>query len=317
MKRFLLKLLAGFGKLALGFVLFAIVARFVDPVNWFFFQKNQHDRVFYTLYETEKALKEGQHYDVLILGSSVCENAINPEQFSKETGLSTFKFVTAAQTIDLAAVVARFLAPKFQSKYVILDAYPRFSGGYTEEAVEHIVLNSPDATSPLILEILKADPTKSMTTRYLWAARAVGTFVKAYPESSIEPKPEFTMAGPGYTIVTHDPPMKAKQFSLSSIKKEAILSMNQLHKDIAAMGKKLWVIVPPIQNGAILFDTSQSEFSYYYPKMRPDTCFFDHQHLRNVCTKDYTIEVAHTFMRFLGKEAAPQENNDSIAHPQR
>lgn len=305
MKRFLAKIALGTALTLVSFVALAVAARFVPSLNWFFFQKNEHDRVFYTLLEAEKALAANQHFDVLIFGSSTCENAIDPEKFTAATGLSVFKFVTGAQTIDMSAAVARFLAPRFQPKYVIIDAYPRYGGGLTEEGVERAVINSPVATSALTRAILAVDAS-SLTTDYLWAARAIGTSVKPYDQTSIIPKPgEFEMLAPGFSRTVVDPPAKAGPFEVTPVPRPAVDCMNALSDDLAKTGQRLVVIVPPLQNAEIRFEDA-TKFPLIVPQPRPDTCFFDNRHMRGVCVPGYTQEIADRFNAFRKSEAASE-----------
>ncbi len=302
MKRFLAKLALGMLSTFIGFVAIAITARFVPSVNWFFFQKNEHDRVFYTLLSIEKVLAQGQHFDVLVFGSSTCENALDPELFGDLTGLSVFKFVTGAQTIDMSAILAKYCVPIMKPKYVIIDAYPRYGTNLTEEGVERAVINSPDATSPLTRTILSADP-HSFTTRYLWAARAIGTALEPYDAHSIVLKPgEFEMIAPGYTRTVNDPPAIPNPFLATPLPKDAVHCLNTLRKELAATGQELVTIIPPLQNMVIYLEDTLM-VPTIRPYSRPDTCFMDGRHLRGVCTRPYTIELAE---RFNAWRAAPQ-----------
>jgi hypothetical protein len=303
MKKFLSRILMGALKTFAAFVLLSIVARFVPTLNWFFFQKNEHDRVFYTLLEAEKAMAQGKTYDVLIFGSSTCENAIDPELFTELTGLSVFKLVTGAQTINMSVELARYCAPRMQPRYVIVDAYPRYGRELTEEGIERAIINSPNATSPLIMSILSIDPY-SVTTDYLWLSRAIGTWVKPYNESSIMKRPhEFEMLGPGFTRTVVDPPAPAQGFNVSPLAAEGVMSLNALGDDLARTNQQLVAIVPPLQNGVITFE-AEATFPLIQPEARPDTCFFDQKHLRGVCVKGYTEEVAARFNAFRASEPA-------------
>ncbi|MBK9448212.1 MAG: hypothetical protein IPN95_02105 [Bacteroidetes bacterium] len=294
MKKFLGQIGLGFIKLAIAFVVLAIGARFFEPINWFFFQKNDHDRVFFTLMETEKALAEGKKFDVLIFGSSTCENALDPVAFSELTGLSVFKFVTGAQTLDISARIATYLAPKFEPKYILIDGYPRLGKGVTEEGIERAVINAPDATTELTRTILSVDPT-SPTTDYLWAARAIGTGIKPYDQSSINPKPhEFVMVAPGYATVTVDPPASPGSFEFTPYPYIATQLLEELYDSLTKAGHQMILILPPLQNALIRFE-SAPKFPVITPNPRPDTCFFDRKHLRKVCAGPYTQELAVRF----------------------
>ncbi len=293
--------------MALAFVLLAVVARFVEPLNWFFFQKNEHDRVFYTLLEVEKSLREKEQFDIVIFGSSVCENAIDPHLLSELTGLSVFKFVTGAQTIDISAALARFVSPRWRPKYVIIDAYPRFGGGMTEEGVERALINSPDANTDLVKAIWAVDPS-SFTTNYLWVARRVGTFVKPYDSTAIIPKPwEFEMLGPGFTRTVHDPPGTPGPFVTRHVEKAAVECMNNLSLTLKNSDQQFLAIVPPLQNAVLEFD-AEPNFPLIRPLPRPDTCFFDDRHLRGACIRAYTVELAQKFNQWRETEqkAAPK-----------
>jgi hypothetical protein len=303
MKKFLTRILLGSLKTASAFVLLSVLARFVPTLNWFFFQKNEHDRVFYTLLEAEKAMAEGQTFDVLIFGSSTCENAIDPELFTEITGMSVFKLVTGAQTINMSVELARFCAPRLRPRYIIIDAYPRYGRDLTEEGIERAIINSPNATSPLILSILSIDPS-SITTDYLWLSRAIGTWVKPYNESSIVRRPyEFEMLGPGFTRTVVDPPAPAQAFNFSPLAQEGVQSMNALGVELAKTHQQLIAIVPPLQNGVITFE-GEPTFPLIRPDARPDTCFFDQKHLRGVCVRSYTEEVATRFNAYRVSELA-------------
>jgi hypothetical protein len=299
MKRFLSKIGVGFLKTAVAFVILAVVARFVPQVNWFFFQKNEHDRVFYTLLEVEKALANDEHCDVLVFGSSNCENALDPKLFSELTGLRVFKFVTGAQTIDISAALTRYCAPKMLPQYVIIDAYPRFGGGLTEEGVERAVINSPDASTALVRTILAVDPS-SLTTDYLWLARAIGTSVKPYTAADIIAHPhEFEMIAPGFTRTVNDPPSQPEPYYTSPLGKPAIACLNALSRDLAKTKQQLVLLVPPLQNAKVVLEDTLA-FPALYPAARPDTCFFDGKHMRNACIEGYTTEVAMRFNALRG-----------------
>lgn len=301
MKPFLRQLSLGLAKLALSFLALAATARFVPTVNWFFFQKNDHDRVFYMLLEAEKSLAEGKRYDVLVFGSSTCENALDPQRFSEMTGLSVFKFVTGAQTLDMSAALARYCAPRFHSRYVLVDAYPRYGGELTEEGVERILINSPDATSDLTLAALSIYP-QSFTVDYLWLARVIGTWIKPYDAGSIMAQPsQFEMLAPGYTRAVADPPAMPQPFSTALMPPEAITCMNALDTDLSREGRRLLLLVPPLQNATIQF-ASRPDFPLLIPDARPDTCFFDERHMRGTCVRDYTDEVSRRFNAFRARE---------------
>lgn len=294
MKEFLKKLGSGLLKLLAAFVLLAVGARFVPSLNWFFFQKNEHDRVFYTLLETERAIAEGKQFDVLLFGSSTCENAIDPFIFKEKTGLSIFKCVTGAQTIDMSVVLARYLAPKFRCKYVIIDAYPRFGGNLTDEGVERALINSPQASSALTREILSVDPS-SLTTDYLWLARAIGTSIKPYDATDIVPKPwEFEMVAPGFTHTHANYYAPPRAYFEEPLVAEAVQSMNLLQKDLAAIGQRFVAIIPPLQNARVRLEAAP-EFPTIVPTPRPDSCFFDGRHMRTVCVPPYTLEIVERF----------------------
>jgi hypothetical protein len=296
MKKFLKKVIANLILLVASFFLVAIAARFVGPINWFFFQKNEHDRVFYTLLETEKAIAQGKQFDVLVLGSSTCENAVDPAQFTALTGLSVFKFVTGAQTINISARAATYLAPKFNAKYILIDGYPRYGADVTEEGIERIVINSPDANTPLTKTILGVDPS-SLTTDYLWVARAIGTLVKPYDSTSIIPKPhEFNMLAPGFTSVSVDPPADPGEFEFTPYPYLATGCLNELDENLTKNGYQMVLFIPPLQNALVRF-VNPPKFPVINMLPRPDTCFFDRKHLRQVCVEAFTLELAEQFNR--------------------
>lgn len=311
MRRFLKKIGLGFVKLAAAFLILAVMARFVPAVNWLIFQKNEHDRVFFTMLETEKAIQRGDQYDVLVFGSSTCENAIDPYQFEDLTGLRMYKFVTGAQTIDMSVELARFLVPKFGCKYVIVDGYPRYGGDLTDEGVERIVINAPKAQSPLTMSTLAVDPS-SPTTDFLWLARAIGTSIKPYEEKDIVPQPwEFTMVGPGFSIAHSNQTVVPGPYFEEPLMKEAVDALNLLHHELAGQGVELLVIVPPLQNARIKL-AGAPDFPTLEPAPRPDTCFFDGKHLRKSCVSAYSYEIATRFNAYRAAKGIFPEICDSL-----
>lgn len=313
MKQFLKQIALGFAKLAVAFLLLAVAARFVEPLNWLFFQKNDHNDTFYTLLAVENSLAKQEHFDIVIFGSSVAENAIDPYLLSELTGMSVFKFVTGAQSIDMSVGLARFLAPKWRPKYIIIDAYPRFGGGLTEEGVERALINTPNANSDLAKAIWAVDPS-SFTTYYLWLARRVGTFVKPYDEKALVPKPqEFEILGPGFTHTTHDPPSVPEPFRKKYVEKVAIECLNDLHKELKTTDQELIAILTPLQNAVLDFET-KPDFPFLRPLPRPDTCFFDDRHMRGACIRNYTIELAEKFNQ-LRQETGNGASKSPTIHP--
>jgi hypothetical protein len=290
MKQFLSKLAKGGLKMVFAFVLLSAMARFVPSLNWFFFQKNEHNRVFYTLYEMEQRIAAGETTDILVLGSSACEYSLDPRLLADSTGMTVFKMVTGGQTIDMAAKIARHLAPKIKAKYVLIDLYPRFGLGLTEEGVERAIINTPDASSDLTLSILSADPY-SPTTNYLWAARAIGTAIAPYPESSMETRSEFRMVAPGFTQSLKGEIAPSGDFAKLELAAGAIACLNALDKELGALGHELVGVVPPIQHGKITL-AEPLNFPLLLPSARPDTCFWDAVHMRSACVPAYTREVA-------------------------
>lgn len=311
MRSFLKKIGFGFLKLAAAFVLLAVMARFVPAVNWLIFQKNEHDRVFFTMLETEKAIQRGDQYDVLVFGSSTCENAIDPYQFEDLTGLRMYKFVTGAQTIDMSVELARFLVPKLGCKYVIVDGYPRFGGELTDEGVERILINAPKAQSPLALTALGVDPS-SPTTDFLWLARAIGTSIKPYDERDIVPQPwEFTMVGPGFSIAHSNQRVVPGPYFEEPLMAEAVEALNLLQADLSKQGIELIVIVPPLQNARIKL-AAKADFPTLEPAPRPDTCFFDGKHLRKSCVNAYSYEIATRFNAYRATKGILPQTCDSL-----
>lgn len=290
MKRFLSQIVLGALKITVAFIMLAIGARFIPSLNWFFFQKNEHNSVFLTMIEMERILATNQKVDVLILGSSACEFSLNPEILEQRTHLPSFKFVTGGQTLDMSAKLARYLAPRLSTKFVVIDAYPRFGPGLTEEGVERAILNSPDASSGLACAILSADPW-SGTTNYLWAARAIGTFIKPYTIQTLMQQPDFLTTSPGYSEMIHDQVAKPGTFYNLPLQADALEMLNKLHDDLSAQGVQLLAILPPIQNARIVLEGTPA-FPLLLPAPRPDTCFRDAIHMRKVCVPDYTAEVA-------------------------
>jgi hypothetical protein len=295
MKTFLSKLLWGGLKTVSAFVLLSAAARFVPTVNWFFFQKNEHNRVFYTLYEMERRIADGETVDVLVLGSSACEYSLDPVLLADSTGMTVFKMVTGGQTIDMAAQLARHIAPKVKAKYVLLDLYPRYGVGMTEEGVERAIINTPNASSDLSFSILGAYPY-SPTTNYLWAARAIGTAITPYPESSLEQRSEFRMVAPGFTHSLKDGIAPTADFNQVELAAGAIACLNALEEDLAAMGHELVGVVPPIQHGRIIL-AQPLHFPLLWASAQPDTCFWDAVHMRSACVPAYSLEVARLLNR--------------------
>jgi hypothetical protein len=233
------------------------------------------------------------------MGSSVCEFSLDPRVLSHSTWLKTFKCVTGGQTLDMSVDLAHYLAPKLSAKYVIVDAYPRFGPGLTEEGVERIILNAPNAASELTRTVLESH-SYSLNTNYLWAARAVGTFIKPYSIQDLEPHPEFVMAAPGYSERHHDPAAEPIEFESVPLTADAIELMNGLHKELNSLGIKMMAIIPPLQNAQIVLE-AKPEFELIRPQAQEDSCFRDAVHLRKACVPAYTQEIARLFNAQIGK----------------
>jgi hypothetical protein len=176
---------------------------------------------------------------------------------------------------------------------VILDAYPRFGPGFTEEGVERIILNTPQATSGLALTTLKSDPY-SPNTDFLWAARAIGTAIKPYGATDRDLDPKYESMAPGYAKPRYDGIAVADTFTPWKLLPEAVGYINDLHIGLQATGLQFVAVLPPVQNGAIVVE-GQPNFEMLRPEMRPDTCFWDQVHLRQACVPSYTAEVARLF----------------------
>jgi hypothetical protein len=293
MKRFLKDIGWGLVKLTVVFVVLAALARFVPVVNWLFFQRNNHTSVFYTHLEMERALAEGRKYDVLVVGSSTCEFSLDPDAFAKATGLSVIKYTTGGQTTDLSMRLATFLAPKLHCKYVLWDAYPRFGPGYTEEGVQRIILNTPDANSALARQILMAAPWGA-NTDLLWAARAIGNALAPYDSSDRHVDPHYVSIAPGYAKPRIDHFAERGSFLIWQLPPEAVEYANDAHKVLQAHDCELIGVVPPVQYGWIQV-LGKPELELLYPAYRADSCFWDQVHLRQACVPAYTAEVARLF----------------------
>jgi hypothetical protein len=296
MKRFLKQIGLGVVKVVVAFVVLAAAARFIQPLNWFFFQPNEHNRVYYMALAVEQALARGETYDILVLGSSACEFSIDPRVLGDATGMRVIKFVTGGQSIDMSTQLGRYLVQRLKPRYVILDAYPHFGGLLTEEGVERVLLNAPDARSELMLRVLAVDPW-SPNTDYVWAARAIGTAIAPYDSSDLQAHPDYEMVAPGFTHALPGTPGPLGIFYRWPLIAEAVDTINAFQRDLAPLGARFVAIIPPIQNARIYVE-GHPQFTILRPSQQPDTCFWDGVHMRGACAPAYTAEVATLFNRW-------------------
>lgn len=293
MRSFLKRLGRGALKLIATFVIIAIAARFLEPLNWFFFQKKEHHLEFLTMTAMEQILAEGKPIDLLILGCSATEYAIDPQQLSQLTGLKVFKFVSGGQTTDMSVHLAHYLAPRLHAKYVLFDAFPRFGPGLAEEGVERIVLNAPQANSELTRTVLETNPY-SFNTNYIWAAKAIGTILYPYPEDDLDQVPSFEIVEPGFARSAYSASPVQVPYQFMLFPHDAITLLNDAHATLKPKGHEVLAILPAIQHGRVILE-SRPHFPVLAPHPLPDTCFWDNVHLRATCVAAYTAEIARLF----------------------
>lgn len=283
MKHFLRHSFFLFTAICAAFLGLAALSTQSSAINWFFFQaKDDFNTDSHTMVGIEQALADSSKGGLLIVGSSVCKNSINPTLLGALTDTKVHQLCTGGQSVQGALALAKFLYPRLKPDAILLDLYPRVAEEQVTEGCMRIMLGHPDGRTELA-RFNALSITEDWPLRYLWAKSWVaGFFNTSMPESADRT--------PGFLCAENKPPMLATHERRTvEVDPVALHEMRKWKKDHPDV--QLIVNLPPLHGGS--FEPLRGEpFLALEPKVIADSCFFDSHHMRCECTDQYTRDLA-------------------------
>ena len=285
MKRFLRHSLFLSIAICVAFAGLAALSTQFSVINWFFFQpKDSFNTDSHTMVGIEQALADSSSGGLLIVGSSVCKNSINPTLLSALTNTKVHQLCTDGQSVQGALALAGFLNPRLKPHVILLDLYPRVADEQVTEGCMRIMLGHPDGRTELA-RFNALSITDDWPLRYLWVKSWVAGFFKS-------PMPRETKRTPGFLCKENRPKMSAaEERHTVQVDPVALLELRRWKKNHPDV--QLIVNLPPLHGGS--FEPLIGEpFLALKPKAIADSCFFDSHHMRCQCTDQYTRDLANS-----------------------
>lgn len=257
-----------------------------NAVNWLFFQpKDDFNTDSHTIIGIEHALSDSVTGGLLIVGSSVCKNSINPRLLSELIQTPVHQFCTGGQSVQGALAIADFLNARLKPDAIVLDLYPRVAEEQIVEGCMRIMLGHPDGRTALA-RFNAWSIADDWPLRYLWARSWVSSFFSASKERGQKQQI------PGFLCAENKPAMprviERNSVEIDPIALNAMREWTSEHPEV-----RFIVNLPPLHGGQ--FEPLDGEpYIGLAPKFMDDSCFFDSHHMRCECSDQYTTELAQS-----------------------
>lgn len=290
MREFLLHLLALILAVSMAFVVAAAWSSYSGFCKGLFFQpKDSVNTDTHTILGIEQALADSVNGGILVVGSSVCKNSIQPELLGELLDIEVNQLCTGGQSVQGALRFAEFLSQRIKPQMVLVDLYPRVGEDQIVEGCMRIALAHPDGRSDLA-RFNALSVTRDWNLLYLWSQ----SWIEGWFPTKIEVDSSLI---PGYKCVANKSPMPVveskKEVAVDSVALSCIREWHANNSDV-----KLLINLPPIHGG--VFNALEGEsFIALPPRMVHDTCFFDSHHMRCECSDAYTHNLAESLLPYL------------------